>query len=570
MFARRRESDLIMELFRNLLFGAPGLWGGGVAHSVLILSLVIALGVIFGKLKVSGISLGVTGILFVGIAFGYFGMNVDEHLLHFMKEFGLILFVYSIGLQVGPGFFSSFRKGGVTLNKLAVIVVVLGVGVTIALHYITGVSMPTMVGVMSGAVTNTPGLGAAQQAFSDMHAGADAPEIATGYAVAYPLGVIGAIASLLTLRYIFRINTRKEEEAAGIDGDAADLVKRPVSIEISNQAIDGKNLSAIHEFILRDFVVSRICHPGGDPELVDASTILHCGDRILVVAAPKDIEALVALLGHEVEANWHIMSKNMISRRILITKPELNGKQLSDLRIRNTCGVTITRVNRAGIDLVAAGNLQLQLGDRVTVVGPEHSVAQAEKVFGNSLKRLNHPNLIPIFIGIALGVLLGSISFWIPGIPQPLKLGLAGGPLIVAILIGRYGPQYKLVTYTTMSANLMLREVGIALFLAGVGLGAGEDFVPTLVAGGYVWIAYGAIITILPLVVSGIIGRSCCKLNYFTLIGVLSGATTNPPALAYSSEQTSSDAPSVGYATVYPLSMFLRVLAAQLLILIFG
>ncbi len=570
MFARRRESDLIMELFRNLLFGTPGLWGGGVAHSVLILSLVIALGVIFGKLKVSGISLGVTGILFVGIAFGYFGMNVDEHLLHFMKEFGLILFVYSIGLQVGPGFFSSFRKGGVTLNKLAVIVVVLGVGVTIALHYITGVSMPTMVGVMSGAVTNTPGLGAAQQAFSDMHAGADAPEIATGYAVAYPLGVIGAIASLLTLRYIFRINTRKEEEAAGIDGDAADLVKRPVSIEISNQAIDGKNLSAIHEFILRDFVVSRICHPGGDPELVDASTILHCGDRILVVAAPKDIEALVALLGHEVEANWHIMSKNMISRRILITKPELNGKQLSDLRIRNTCGVTITRVNRAGIDLVAAGNLQLQLGDRVTVVGPEHSVAQAEKVFGNSLKRLNHPNLIPIFIGIALGVLLGSISFWIPGIPQPLKLGLAGGPLIVAILIGRYGPQYKLVTYTTMSANLMLREVGIALFLAGVGLGAGEDFVPTLVAGGYVWIAYGAIITILPLVVSGIIGRSCCKLNYFTLIGVLSGATTNPPALAYSSEQTSSDAPSVGYATVYPLSMFLRVLAAQLLILIFG
>ncbi len=537
---------------------------------MLILSLVIALGVIFGKLKVSGISLGVTGILFVGIAFGYFGMNVDEHLLHFMKEFGLILFVYSIGLQVGPGFFSSFRKGGVTLNKLAVIVVVLGVGVTIALHYITGVSMPTMVGVMSGAVTNTPGLGAAQQAFSDMHAGADAPEIATGYAVAYPLGVIGAIASLLTLRYIFRINTRKEEEAAGIDGDAADLVKRPVSIEISNQAIDGKNLSAIHEFILRDFVVSRICHPGGDPELVDASTILHCGDRILVVAAPKDIEALVALLGHEVEANWHIMSKNMISRRILITKPELNGKQLSDLRIRNTCGVTITRVNRAGIDLVAAGNLQLQLGDRVTVVGPEHSVAQAEKVFGNSLKRLNHPNLIPIFIGIALGVLLGSISFWIPGIPQPLKLGLAGGPLIVAILIGRYGPQYKLVTYTTMSANLMLREVGIALFLAGVGLGAGEDFVPTLVAGGYVWIAYGAIITILPLVVSGIIGRSCYKLNYFTLIGVLSGATTNPPALAYSSEQTSSDAPSVGYATVYPLSMFLRVLAAQLLILIFG
>jgi len=559
-----------MELIRTLLFGAPGLWGGGVAHSVLVLSLVIALGIILGKFKVSGISLGVTGILFVGIAFGYFGMNVDEHLLHFMKEFGLILFVYSIGLQVGPGFFSSFRKGGITLNKLAVIVVLLGVAVTVALHYMTGVEMPTMVGVMSGAVTNTPGLGAAQQAFSDMHGGVDATEIATGYAVAYPLGVIGAILSLLSLRYIFKVNPRKEEEAAGSDSDAADLVKRPVSIEIGNQAIDGKNLSAIHDFILRDFVVSRICHPGGDPEIVDASTVLHCGDRILVVAAPKDVEALVAFLGHEVEANWHIMSKNMISRRILITKPELNGKQLSDLRIRNTCGVTITRVNRAGIDLVAAGNLQLQLGDRVTVVGPEHSVAQAEKVFGNSLKRLNHPNLIPIFIGIALGVLLGSISFWIPGVPQPVKLGLAGGPLIVAILIGRYGPKYKLITYTTMSANLMLREVGISLFLAGVGLGAGEDFVPTVVAGGYVWIAYGAVITVLPLVVSGIIGRLCYKLNYYTLIGVLSGATTNPPALAYSSEQTVTDAPSVGYATVYPLSMFMRVLAAQLLILIFG
>ena len=571
-----------MELLERLLFGSESLWGGGVAHSVMILALVIALGIMLGKVKIAGVSLGVTGILFVGIAFSYFGMNIDEHLMHFLKEFGLILFVYSIGLQVGPGFFSSFRKGGVTLNKLAVLVVALGVVTTVALYYVTGLPMTTMVGVMSGAVTNTPGLGAAQQAFSDLHAGADAPDIATGYALAYPLGVIGAILTLLALRYLLRIDVRQEEEAAGLGTDVLkDLTTRRISVEICNPAVEGKSISGIRRLALRDFVVSRICRPGEAPELADAATTLRCGDRILLVAAPKDAEALVALLGREVDAGPMMPDRKMISRRILITKPELNGKTLAELRIRSTSGVTITRINRSGIDLVAAGNLQLQLGDRVTVVGPELSVAHAERLFGNSLKRLNHPNLIPIFIGIALGVVLGSISFWIPGVPllgsiplmnvpQPVKLGLAGGPLIVAILIGRYGPYYRLITYTTMSANLMLREVGISLFLAGVGLGAGEDFVPTLVAGGYVWIAYGAVITIVPLLLAGLFGRFYYKLNYYTLIGVLSGASTNPPALAYSTEQTTSDAPSVGYATVYPLSMFLRVLAAQLLILIFG
>ena len=462
-----------MELIERLLFGSESLWGGGVAHSVLILALVVALGVMLGKLKVAGVSLGVTGILFVGIGFSYFGMNVDEHLMHFLKEFGLILFVYSIGLQVGPGFFSSFRKGGVTLNKLAVLVVALGVATTVALYYITGLSMTTMVGVMSGAVTNTPGLGAAQQAFSDMHAGADAPDIATGYAVAYPLGVVGAILTLIGLRYLLRIDVKREEAAAGQDSDAQkDLTTRRLSVEIVNAAVNGKTVAEIRDLALRDFVISRISRGGGSPELADASTALHCGDRILLIAAPRDVEALVALLGREVDAEPMVHDKAMISRRILITKPELNGKTLSELRVRSTCGVTITRINRSGIDLVASGNLQLQIGDRVTVVGPELSVAHAERLFGNSLKRLNHPNLIPIFTGIALGVLLGSISFWIPGIPQPVKLGLAGGPLIVAILIGRYGPHYKLVTYTTMSANLMLREVGISLFLAGVGADA--------------------------------------------------------------------------------------------------
>ena len=466
-----------MELLERLLFGSESLWGGGVAHSVMILALVIALGIMLGKVKVAGVSLGVTGILFVGIAFSYFGMNIDEHLMHFLKEFGLILFVYSIGLQVGPGFFSSFRKGGITLNKLAVLVVALGVVTTVALYYVTGLPMTTMVGVMSGAVTNTPGLGAAQQAFSDLHAGADAPDIATGYALAYPLGVIGAILTLLALRYLLRIDVRQEEEAAGLGTDVLkDLTTRRISVEICNPAVEGKSISGIRRLALRDFVVSRICRPGEAPELADAATTLRCGDRILLVAAPKDAEALVALLGREVDAGPMMPDRKMISRRILITKPELNGKTLAELRIRSTSGVTITRINRSGIDLVATGNLQLQLGDRVTVVGPELSVAHAERLFGNSLKRLNHPNLIPIFIGIALGVVLGSISFWIPGVPQPVKLGLAGGPLIVAILIGRYGPYYRLITYTTMSANLMLREVGISLFPCGRGAGCRRGF----------------------------------------------------------------------------------------------
>ena len=558
-----------MELLDHLLWGNESLWGGGVAHSILILSLVITGGIMLGKIKIAGISLGVTGILFIGIAFGHFGLNVNEHLLHFLKEFGLILFVYSIGLQVGPGFFASFRKGGITLNKLAAIIVLSGVAVTLVLYYETGLPITTMVGIMSGAVTNTPGLGAAQQAFSDIHLGADADDIATGYAVAYPLGVIGAILTILTLRYLLRINTQKEEKEAS---EGADAHQNPTTVratlEVVNQGLEGKTIADLHRLATREFVVSRICHVNGQPELVNAQTTLYCGDKILVITTQNDIEAIIALIGNIVEMNWHDISKDMISRKILITKPELNGKRLSELQIRTSCGVTITRVNRAGIDLVAAGNLSLQLGDRVTVVGPELSVMQAEQRFGNSLKRLNHPNLIAIFTGIALGVLLGSLSFHIPGIPQPVKLGLAGGPLIVAILIGRYGPYYKMVTYTTMSANLMLRETGISLFLAGVGLGAGENFVPTLLNGGYIWILYGFAITVIPLLVAGIIGKKLYKINYYTLIGVLAGSSTNPPALAFSSELTGTDAPSVGYATVYPLTMFLRVLAAQLLILL--
>lgn len=562
-----------MELLKNLFEGYPDLWGGGVAHSVLILSLVIAFGIMLGKIKVTGISLGVTWILFVGIVFGHFNLNLNEHLLHFLKEFGLILFVYSIGLQVGPGFFSAFKKGGFTLNMLAILVIFISVLIAFVLHFTTGIPITTMVGILSGAVTNTPGLGAAQQANSDLR-GIDAPEIALGYAVAYPLGVIGAILALLALKYFLRINTEREEsEAEQGMGHLQELTVRPVSVEIRNEAVDGKKIKEVKPLLNRAFVISRIrsSEGNGESELVNADTVLHLNNQILFIANPKDVEAIIAFFGKKITVGWEQVDKKLISRRILITKPELNGKSLAQLKIRNNFGASITRVNRSGVDLVAAPNLQLQMGDRVTIVGSELAVSHAEKVLGNSLKRLNHPNLIPIFLGIALGCILGSLPFMFPGIPQPVKLGLAGGPLVVSILISRFGPQYKLITYTTMSANLMIREIGISLFLACVGLGAGKGFVDTIIhQGGYVWIAYGAIITVVPLLIGGFIGRYVWKLNYYTLIGVLSGTNTNPPALAYTTELTPSDAPAVGYATVYPLAMFLRVLTAQILILALG
>ncbi len=558
-----------MELLKNLFEGYPDLWDGGVAHSVLILSLVIAFGIMLAKIKVAGVSLGITWILFVGIVFGHFDMTLNEHLLHFMKEFGLILFVYSIGLQVGPGFFSAFKKGGLTLNLLAMLVVFLGVVITIILHFVTGTPITTMVGILSGAVTNTPGLGAAQQANSDLN-GIDAPEIALGYAVAYPLGVVGIILSLIALKYILRINTKTEEaEAERGLGHIQELTVRPISFEIRNEAIDGKKIKDIRPLMNRDFVISRVrYHDGQETELANSDTVLHLNDKILVISTPKDIEAISVFFGKQIDMQWEQLDKKLISRRILITKPELNGKMLSQLKIRNNFGASITRVNRSGVDLVAAPQLQLQMGDRVTIVGSELAVSHAEKVLGNSMKRLDHPNLIPIFLGIALGCMLGSTPFVFPGIPQPVKLGLAGGPLIVSILISRFGPQYKMITYTTMSANLMLREIGISLFLACVGLGAGKGFVETVIYdGGYVWVGYGVIITIVPLLIAGLVGRYVFKLNYYTLIGVLGGSTTNPPALAYSNDLTSCDAPAVGYATVYPLTMFLRVLTAQILIL---
>ena len=549
------------------------LWGEGIAHSVMLLAFVIAAGIQLGKIKIFGISLGITFVLFVGILLGQIGFKMNHEVLHFMKEFGLILFVYSVGMQVGPGFFSSFKKGGITLNMLACGIVLLGVATTIILHFVTGVPMATMVGILSGAVTNTPGLGAAQQAYNDVFGTTD-NTIALGYAVAYPLGVVGIILSLIVIRYVFRVSFEKENEALNATEGKNTNEAKPISLMVKNPAIFNKSVGEVSALIeTRDFVISRISHVNNEVEIPSSTTVLCENDKIFVITTERDAEALRTFIGEEIDMDrkeWIRKDSQFINRRILITKSELNGKRLGTLKLRNLYGVNITRVNRSGVDLVANPNLTLQVGDRVNVVGTESAIESVEKVLGNSMKRLNEPNLLFIFVGIFLGIFLGSIPFVFPGIPQPVKLGLAGGPLIVSILISRFGYKYKLVTYTTMSANLMLREIGITLFLACVGIGAGDGFIDTIVNnGGLSWIGYGFVITTIPLLIIGTIGRYFFKLNYFTLMGLIAGSTTDPPALAYANMTAGNDAPAVGYATVYPLTMFLRVLTAQLLILFF-
>ncbi len=553
-----------MEWLNLLIFGS------GVGHSILLIAIVIFIGIWLGKLKIAGISLGITWILFVGIICSHLGMRMEAHALHFLKEFGLILFVYSVGLQVGPGFFSSFKKGGITLNLLATGIVFLGVVITCIIHFVTGIPITTMVGILSGAVTNTPGLGAAQQAYYDM-TGVELPSIAMGYAVAYPLGVIGIILAIVLIRYIFRISFDKELETAQTLANEKAAKATHVSLLVKNPALFGKEISEVASLIDKKFVISRILHGNESLEIAKPRTHLEKDDKLFVIAASQDMSAIVAFIGERIDmhrADWEKLDEKLISRRIVVTRSEINGKTLGQLHLRGGFGVNITRVNRSGVDLVAHTGLQLQIGDRLTVVGSENDVANVEKVLGNSLRRLREPNLVPIFLGIALGILLGSIPFAFPGIPQPVKLGLAGGPLIVAILISRFGPHYKLVTYTTMSANLMLREIGISLFLACVGLNAGEGFVDTVVnGGGFAWIGYGFIITFVPLMIIGVIARAVYKINYFTIMGLIAGSTTDPPALAYSNATSGNDMPSVGYATVYPFTMFLRVLTAQALVL---
>ena len=540
-----------------------------IAHIVLLYAFVIAVGVLLGKIKFFGVSLGVTFVLFTGIVCGHFGFTGNTQILTFMQDFGLILFVFCIGLQVGPSFFTSFKKGGVSMNVVAVGVVLLNVAVALGLYYALGgrVELPMMVGILCGAVTNTPGLGAANEALSQLSY--DGPQIAMGYACAYPLGVLGIIGSIILVRLICRINLKKEEEdLAQQEGADPHLTPHQMHLEVHNEALDGKTLFQVKNFLGRNFVISRILQ-NGHVSIPNKDTIFHVGDQMLVVCAEDDAEAITAFIGPKVEVNWKKQDTPMVSRRILVTQSNMNGKRLGQLHFSSIYGVNVTRVNRSGMDIFASPDLTLQVGDRVTVVGPLDAIDRIANLMGNSMKRLDHPNIVTIFVGIFLGILFGSLPIAFPGIPTPVKLGLAGGPLIVSILIGRFGYKLKLVTYTTMSANLMLREIGIALFLASVGVKAGANFVQTVVEGdGMLYVGCGFLITIIPLLVMGIFGRYYYKINYFKLMGLMAGSTTDPPALAYANQVTGSNAPAVGYSTVYPVTMFLRILTAQLLILI--
>ena len=552
--------------------------GTGIAHTILLFAFVIASGLWLGRFKVKGVSIGTTWILFLGILLSHFGFRGDPVVLSFMKDFGLILFVFSIGLQVGPGFFQSFKKGGVTMNLLAAGMILLAVLVTLAIHWITGESLVTMVGVMSGAVTNTPGLGAAQQTLTDaMIAGGQTREaaasatssLASAYAVAYPLGVLGVIFIVILLKGIFKVDVEKEKTELEKEEVGAQDTARRMHCEVENPAVFGRRLADVVSDMSNKFVVSRIMRDGVI-SIPGPDTVLQQGDKVLIVTSQANVDTVRIIFGEEIPMHlddWVRKDEHLVTRRLVITNSSLTGKRLRDLHIRKQYGVSATRILRSGLELVARPNLILQVGDSVLVVGEVDAIDRVAAILGNKPEKLSHPNLVPIFFGIALGVIFGSIPLRFPGIPQPVKLGLAGGPLIIAILLGHFGPKWKITTYTTISANMMIREIGISFFLAAVGLGAGENFVSAVVNGGYWWILYGALITLIPVLLTGLIARLVFKLNFYQICGLLSGGNTDPAVLAFAQGAYGTDYTSINYATVYPLSMFLRVLAAQLLVL---
>lgn len=546
-----------------------------VAHIVLLYAIVIAVGVYLGKIKIGGISIGVTFVLFAGIAAGHIGFTAPTNILSFLQEFGLILFVFMIGLQVGPGFLESFRKGGITLNLLSTVMVVLNVIVMFACYYIffdtsDPKNLPMMVGTLYGAVTNTPGLGAANETLYSIFDKGEVPQIASGFACAYPLGVLGIIGATIAIKYIFGIKLEKEEEELAKEEEDNDDVKPHfMDLEVTNLYLEGKTLAQVHNFLNRDFVCSRILHDG-HVSIPNGSTIFHIGDKLFVVCAENDAEAIIAFIGPTINVDWKKQDEPMVSKRILVTRSSINGKTLGQMHFSSAYGVNVTRVTRQGMDLFAIPSLSLQVGDRIMVVGPEDAVNRVAAVMGNSIKRLDAPNIATIFVGVFIGILFGSIPVAIPGIPVPIKLGIAGGPLIIAILIGRYGYKVHLVTYTTTSANMMLREIGLMLFLASVGIKAGDGFLETVIQGdGVKYVYTGFLITIIPILIIGIIARKKYKFNYFTIMGMIAGTYTDPPALAYANSICSKEAPSIGYSTVYPLSMFLRIFTAQIIVLFF-
>ena len=546
-----------------------------IAHAIFLYALVIAFGVILGKIKIFGVSLGVTFVLFVGIVVGHLQLTVNTEILHFIREFGLILFIFSIGLQVGPGFFSSFKRGGLVLNGLAVLIIVLNIVVALAIYFGFGnISISNLVGVLSGAVTNTPGLGAAQQTLTEA-AGAT-PEtaeaikgMAMGYAAAYPLGVLGIILSMILVKAIFRINLETEQQRLNDENEQSQLVPHVITLKVTNELIFNRTIKELHDVIDRNFVISRMKKAStGEVIIPKSDTVIEKDDLLLIVVSAQEEHVYESVIGHKIDMDWDTNNGPVVSRRILVTKSEYSGRKIGSLRLRMGYKLNATRVNRAGVDLLANPNLALQIGDRITVVGNIDDINRLAERMGNSVKRLNQPNMFTMFIGILLGIVLGSIPISFPGMSVPMKLGLAGGPLIVAILISCFGYKVKLVTYTSSAASLMLREIGICLFLASVGIAAGGDFAATVFnTTGLQWVLYGFLITFFPLLIVGIIARGKYKLNYFSIMGLLSGSYTDPPALAYGNKTANNDAPAVAYSTVYPLTMFLRVISAQILIL---
>ncbi len=536
-----------------------------IASTMVLYSFVIAAGIYIGKLKVCGVSLGVTFVLFVGILMGHFGYTVDANVLKFVREFGLILFIFAIGLQVGPGFFSSFKKGGVRLNGLAVLAIALNVVIVLGIYFFGNIKdISALVGVMSGAVTNTPGLAAAQQTVSQM---TQSPEqanlMAQGYAAAYPLGVIGIIAAMFVIKGIFKIKTENEIKEIENDHENSQLKPYLLSIKVTNQLVDGRTMVSLHDVIQCNFVVSRMMTADNKIIIPKSSTEIHVGDILLIVCSAQDAERFHAVLGPDVDMDWESTPTPVYSRRILVTKSEFNGVSIGSLRLHNGYQLNATRVNRAGVDLLASANLRLQMGDRITVVGNLEDIDRLAARLGNSMKRLNQPNLITIFVGIIFGIILGSVNLGFG-----MKLGLAGGPLVVAILLSRFGYKFKLITYTSSSASLLLRELGICLFLASVGIAAGKDFAAAVFnTTGMWWVIWGFVITVVPLIIVGLIARGHDRINFLSIMGLFSGSYTDPPALAYANNSTANDAPAVSYSTVYPLTMFLRVVAAQALIL---
>ena len=549
-----------MEFFKEFIFGE------GIAHSIFVLAVVIAIGTLLAKIKVGGISLGATWILFAGIVASHFGMTLHADTLNIVRDFGLTLFVFSIGLQIGPSFFASLRQGGLKQMWLSILAMLLAAVVAYLLVFPTETPLQTMVGVMDGAVANTPAMGAAQQTYLDL-TGIDDKSIPMGFAVAYPVGVVAVILAFMLLKAILRIDLSKEREEVAKTFGGNKLAAK-FSIEVTNEQMNGKSVGEIRQIIARQFVISRISHSDNKAFIADSSSQVHCGDKIFVVCSAEDKEAILAFLGNEIEMleeEWGEFEGQLVSRRIVVTQPNINGKRFVDLRLRTKYGINITRVNRAGVDIIPHQGMELQLGDKVMVVGSEEAINEVAKLLGNSLKKLHEPHIFTLFIGIALGVLVGSIP--LIDAPQPIKLGLAAGPMLMAIIIGRFGTHWHLITYTTLSANLMLREVGLAMFLASVGLASGNGFVDAVVGGGYIWLLYALIIAVVPLILVGIYARLRYKMDFFSIMGMLSGTMTNPIALNYANSLAGSDMPAISYATVYPLAMFLRVIIAQSMIL---